>query len=78
MARRGSVLVEHRTKFPLTLQSELNALAEISLRLRRDREAAFYGDIDLIRERVFDRDSAERAFVAAERVIAAVRLLESS
>lgn len=67
----GSVLIEHRTKFPLSLQAELDPLAEISLRLRRDREAAFYGDIDLIPERVFDRDSAERA-------LAAVRLLERS
>ena len=66
----GSVLIEHRTKFPATLQTELDSLAAISLRLRRDREAAFYGDIDLIPERVFDRDSARRAFDAAERVTA--------
>jgi hypothetical protein len=59
------------------LQSELDTLAEISLRLRRDREAAFYGDIDLIPERVFDRDSAERAMSGAQRVMAAVRLFET-
>jgi hypothetical protein len=71
------VLIEHRPKFPPALQSELDTLAEISLRLRRDREAAFYGDIDLIPERVFDRDSAERAMSGAQRVMAAVRLFET-
>ena len=74
----GSVLVEHRQKFAPPLQAELDALAKISLRLRRDREAAFYGDIDLIPERVFDRESAERAFSGAERVLRAVRLFEES
>ena len=74
----GTVLIEHRAKFPPALRPELDALAEISLRLRRDREAAFYGDIDLIPERVFDRDSAERAMSGAKRVLAAVRLFEST
>lgn len=74
----GSVLIEHRAKYCAALQSELDALAEISLRLRRDREAAFYGDIDLIPERIFDRESAQRALSGAQRVIAAVRLFEAS
>jgi HEPN domain-containing protein len=74
----GSVLIEHRAKFSAALQLEVDALAEISLRLRRDREAAFYGDIDMIPERIFDRDSAERALAGAQRVIAAIRLFETS
>jgi len=74
----GSVLIEHRAKFSAALQLEIDALAEISLRLRRDREAAFYGDIDMIPERIFDRDSAERALAGAQRVVAAIRLFETS
>jgi HEPN domain-containing protein len=73
----GSILVAHGAKFPPALQAELSGLAEISLRLRRDREAAFYGDIDLIPERVFDRESAERAMSGAERVMLAVRSFEA-
>ncbi len=73
----GGVLIEHRDKFPAVLQPELQALADISLRLRRDREAAFYGDIDLIPERVFDRESAERALAGAERVLRAVRVFKA-
>jgi HEPN domain-containing protein len=68
----GTVLVEHRDRFPDTVQPELDALAAISLRPRRDREAAFHGDIDLIPERVFDREAAERALDGAERVLRAV------
>jgi HEPN domain-containing protein len=68
----GTVLIEHRDKLPSAVAAEADALAAISLRLRRDREAAFYGDIDLIPEHVFDRDAAERALAGAERVLRAV------
>lgn len=71
----GGILIEHRAKFPQPVQDEIDALAQISLRLRREREAAFYGDIDLIPERVFDRDAAQRAFVSAEHVLRVVNLL---
>lgn len=71
----GGVLLEHRAKFATDVQAELDALARISLQLRREREAAFYGDIDLIPERVFDRDAAQRALDGAERVLRVVDLL---
>jgi HEPN domain-containing protein len=74
----GTVLIEHREKFPTSLRPEVELLAQISLRLRRDREAAFYGDVDLIPERVFDKESAERAMSSAEKVLGAVRLFEAS
>jgi hypothetical protein len=74
----GTVLIEHRAKFPPPLQPQRDALAEISLRLRRDREAAFCGDIDLIPERVFDRTSADKALDGAERVMRAVRAFEAA
>ncbi|MBN8509536.1 MAG: HEPN domain-containing protein [Burkholderiales bacterium] len=69
----GQILVEHAAKFPAGLQAELPALAAISRRLRRDREAAFYGEIDLIPEQVFDRESARQALDAARRVLDGVR-----
>jgi hypothetical protein len=69
----GSVLIEHRDKLPPQLQPQLGAPAAISLRLRRDREAAFYGDVDLIPENVFDREAAERALSGAETVLRAVK-----
>lgn len=69
----GQILVEHAAKFPAALQPELPALAAISRRLRRDREAAFYGEIDLIPEQVFDRESARQALDDARRVLDRVR-----
>jgi hypothetical protein len=72
----GQILVEHAAKFPPELQAELPALATISRRLRRDREAAFYGEIDLIPEQVFDRDAARQALDEARRVLGCVRHLD--
>lgn len=54
------------------LRAELADFATISRRLRRDREAAFYGDTDLIPEQVFDRSSAQQALDDARRVLAGV------
>lgn len=65
----GSILVEQQSRYPATIREEIPVLAEISLRLRRDRENAFYGDIDLIPERVFGREAAERALADAEKVL---------
>jgi hypothetical protein len=69
----GQILVEHAAKFPAALQPELPAPAAISRRLRRDREAAFYGEIDLIPEQVVDRESARQALDDARRVLDRVR-----
>ncbi len=69
----GAVVLEHAARFPQALQPELPALAAISQRLRRDRENAFYGDIDMIPERTFDRAAAEQALADAQRVVDATR-----
>ena len=68
----GPILTEHRAMFPASLQAELDTLAAISLRLRKEREAAFYGDVDMLPEALYGRDAAERAFADAERVLAAL------
>ncbi len=67
----GPILVDQESRFPEVVRSEIPVLAEISLRLRRDRETAFYGDIDLIPDRVFGREAAARALCDAERVVEA-------
>ncbi len=69
----GAILLEHMGKFPLDLQSELPDLANISRRLRRDREIAFYGEIDLIPEQMFGRSDAQQAMADAQRVVLALR-----
>jgi len=69
----GQILLEHADKFPPGLQAELPHFAALSRRLRRDREAAFYGDTDLIPEQVFDRAAAQQALDDARRVLAGTR-----
>jgi HEPN domain-containing protein len=68
----GSILLEEQAKYPPEIRREIPKLAEISLRLRRDRELAFYGDRDFIPERVYGRSDAERALADAEKVLAVV------
>ena len=58
---------------------EAQEIVELSLKgmLRRDREAAFYGDIDMIPEQLFGEESARRALEDAERVVAAQSCFEA-
>jgi hypothetical protein len=69
----GQILLEHGDKFPAAIRADLPEFARISRRLRRDREAAFYGEIDLIPEQVFDRTAAQQALDEARRVLDAIR-----
>jgi HEPN domain-containing protein len=68
----GSILIEEQAKFSPQIRERIPELAEISLRLRREREIAFYGDRDLIPERLYDRAAAARALADAERTIEAI------
>lgn len=43
----GIWLREHRHKFPEDFQREVDRLASISRRLRREREVSFYGDEEI-------------------------------
>jgi HEPN domain-containing protein len=47
----GGLLREHRDRFPEEVRSVLDDLAHISKRLRKERELAFYGDIDSFRRK---------------------------
>ncbi|MGH9464365.1 MAG: HEPN domain-containing protein [Thermoanaerobaculia bacterium] len=65
----GPLLLEHATRFPQS-PAELEGLAEISARLRKEREFAFYGDIDFIPTERYSIEDAERALRDAEAVVA--------
>jgi HEPN domain-containing protein len=40
----GIILKDHREKFPEPFRQEIDRIASISRRLRREREVSFYGD----------------------------------
>lgn len=68
----GAVLFEHRDRLPLALTSMLDDLVKVSARLRKEREMAFYGEIDLVPGKSYDVDDARAALAAADLVLSAL------
>ena len=66
----GGLLLEHRAKFTEGVRERLARAAEISKRLRRERELAFYGDIDFIPTEEYSAADGERAYEDAAWVVA--------
>jgi hypothetical protein len=58
---------------PLFLDMTLEARILFDKRLRKERELAFYGDIDLIPTREYSRADSERAIADAGIVLATAR-----
>ena len=74
----GPILLEQAALFPAATQAGLPRLAEISKWLRKEREFAFYGDIDFIPTEQYTRQDAERAQTDALFVLAeALRLVRA-
>jgi HEPN domain-containing protein len=66
----GPLLVAHRARFSPEVAKQVERAAEISDRLRRDRELAFYGDIDFIPTDRYSAADAERAYTDAAWIVA--------
>lgn len=65
----GPLILEYRTRFPAEVSSQAERLAEISAWLRKEREFAFYGDIDFIPTERYSRADAQRAMDDAKFTI---------
>ena len=65
----GGLLIEHRGKFAAGIAMHLDALATISKRLRKERELAFYGDVDFIPTDEYTRVDGEKAAGDARFVV---------
>ena len=65
----GRLLVQHRERLPEGVAAEVDRLAAISRRLRKEREFAFYGDEDFIPTEEYTRDDAEAALDDARFVL---------
>jgi HEPN domain-containing protein len=65
----SGLLRSERGRLPKALEPELDALAEISRQLRRDRDLAFYGAEDLTPSEFYTRADAERARSGARRTV---------
>jgi len=71
----GGLLLEHRDKFTTDIARHLKKLASISKKLRKERELAFYGDIDFIPTEEYTNEDALQAIKEAEFVVEKARKL---
>jgi HEPN domain-containing protein len=65
----SDVLRAEAQRLPPALHPEVDAMAEASRQLRRDRELAFYGTEDLTPSGFYQRGDAEQARESARRVV---------
>jgi HEPN domain-containing protein len=66
----GGLLIEHAERLPAALRERVPRAAEISKSLRRERELAFYGDIDFIPTEEYAESHARTAYEGAAFVLA--------
>jgi hypothetical protein len=69
----SEVLLAERERLPDGLSGEIDALAEGSRQLRRDRELAFYGAEDLTPSGFYGRADAESARDTARHAVRVVK-----
>jgi len=65
----SELLISHQERFPEPFQLRIPRLAEISKWLRKERELAFYGDIDFIPSEEYTEKDAKRAIADAVFVV---------
>lgn len=71
----GPLLSDQAAVFPAWFRELIPRLAEISAWLRREREFAFYGEVDVIPTETYGTEHAERAIRDAATVLDAVERL---
>ena len=65
----GGLLLEHRERFKEEIAKDLTHASAISKRLRKERELAFYGDVDFIPTEEYTADDARRALDEAKWIV---------
>jgi hypothetical protein len=71
----GPLIIEFRKKFPKEVSKSARRLASISKRLRKEREFAFYGEVDFIPTEEYDLKDAKEAIQDAEFVVKMAKLV---
>ena len=73
----GGLLLEHGDRFNTAITKELERAARISKRLRKERELAFYGDIDFIPTEEYTEEDARQAIEEAQWVVELAKKAEA-
>lgn len=71
----GPLIIEFNDKFPKKVLDNSERLATISKWLRKEREFAFYGEVDFIPTEEYDLKDAKRAIHDAEFVLKMAKLV---
>ncbi len=71
----SDIFIAHKSLLPKAVLKDLSQLIEISRRMRRDRELAFYGTEDLTPSEFYKEDDAQKAFTDTEFVVKVVKPL---
>lgn len=71
----GGLLIEYSDMLSMFSKEEIERLAVISKRLRKERELSFYGDIDFIPTEEYSADDAKEAMQEAETALAPAQRL---
>lgn len=69
----GPLLIEHQVRFRDVTSEEIRNLARISKELRKERELAFYGDIDFIPTKEYTLKDVQEAIEGATFTVNIVR-----
>jgi HEPN domain-containing protein len=65
----GDLLLEHSNRFPKDVARQLRKAAKISKKLRKERELAFYGDIDFIPTEEYTSEDSREARKDAQWIV---------
>lgn len=65
----SKILRAEKQKLPEKLQGKVDAIADLSHSLRRDRELAFYGTEDLTPSGFYEKKDAEYAFSQVKEIV---------
>lgn len=72
----GAILAGERERLPAAALPALDAIIKDSAWLRKEREMAFYGEIDLVPGKSYGQEQALAAIGAADAVLDALRHFE--
>ncbi len=71
----GPLILEHADRFSRVSENDLQKIAKISKRLRKERELSFYGDIDFIPTEEYKEEDAKEATEGARFVVQIAKVI---
>jgi hypothetical protein len=71
----GGLLLDFADRLPAPVRARAKELAEVSKWLRKEREFAFYGEVDFIPTEEYTQADAERAIVGARLAVSVAEVV---